>query len=356
MILNIIMRFSSVIVSSSRSEDGGCAMVCGEDGSLCIHDWANLFCCGNGQGQGLLNDAVALPRQTTKCSAGFRPCSSLLVEKNVFNVTFSFGDLSSSSHRCFHCLLHNPAMVRCCQWPWSGVPSGARILQLSLWFAFGGLGDDLFTRKSPLSTGTSCAVTFCARSKGWEGVQRPQIFIGRIFSSQRIQTWSWCRPPSLSDRPQLSVHGSLVWMCQWCQWCQWCRVRCGDWDVSVWIQMAVPNVSKDLSSGVIHLILDYAPPFLPIIGGTGTAPECRMKTQWQPSMTNKCRLGRRLPVPSWRSHGHMPHQLVRICLTYPFTGSCGVVAGRERAREELYSLPACGLMHSGIEKTRWVNT
>ena len=115
MILNIIMYFSSGIVSSSRSEDGGCALVCVEDGSLCIHDWANLFCCGNGQGQGLLNDAVALPRQTTKCFAGFRPCSSLLVEKHVFNVTFSFGDLSSSSHRCFHCLLHNPAMVRCFQ-------------------------------------------------------------------------------------------------------------------------------------------------------------------------------------------------------------------------------------------------
>ena len=67
---------------------------------------------------------------------------------------------------------HRPAIVRCCQWPWSGVPSGARILQLSLWFAFGGLGEDLFTRKSPLSAGTSCAVTFCARSKGMQRVGR----------------------------------------------------------------------------------------------------------------------------------------------------------------------------------------
>jgi len=76
--------------------------------------------------------------------------------------------------------------------PWSVVKMAAfafMILQLSLWFAFGGLGDDLFTRKSPLSTGL------------------------RAFL----------------------IVLSFLYM--------------------------------DLSSGVIHLIPDYAPPFLPIIGG-----------------------------------------------------------------------------------------
>ena len=90
-----------------------------------------------------------------------------------------------------------------------------------------------------------------------------------------------------------------------------------------------------MTSGVIHLILDHAPVFLPVLGGA--------RSRQMSNSSNSGRIDRRLmltrpvwwlPIPPWRSHGHLSHQLVRVCFTHPFAGCCSVVP-----QLQLYQLP-----------------